>query len=265
MPRKSVALRLSQSQDLFAGYEEAGISNSYQGRFIQDSIRRLERNKGLSKKQRDWLDNLIEEGVPAPKGDPIIISKIDSALSLWANNADRSWESGVMSDFKGRFVRGYELSEKQNALFNKLIKRAEDDATGANLFTPTAEQLEDLEALLKLYKGYSYQWQSERPAVAKAVRRVEAFINDEGTIEVYHYDKLYKSMGSKLRKFKSPRFKSGDLGWVAVYDKTLEKSVSNPTTALTDAYIDDKGEIVNDWLVQGAIQTRGQDQVRKRR
>ena len=263
MPRKSVALRLSQSQNLLAGYAEASISESYQGRFIQDAIRRLENNKGLSKKQRDWLDNLIEEGVPTPKGDPIVIGKIDAAVSLWVNNVDRSWEANVLNDFKGRLNRGYNLSEKQTALLEKCLQRADDDATGANIFTPTAEQLEDLEALVKLYEGYAPQWRGERPAVAKAVRRVTNFLNDEGTIEVYHYDKLYKSMGSKLRKFNQPRFSQGALGWIAIYNgSTTEKLAA---TALTDVYITERGEIVNDWFCNGEVVTKPQDSVGKRR
>ena len=116
MPRKSAALRLSQAQKLFSEYTDAGLAGSYQGRFIADMIWRFERSKGLSKKQRDWLDNLIDEGVPTPKGDPIVIAEIDSAVTLWADNVDRAWESGVLNDFKSRLNRGYDLSEKQDAL-----------------------------------------------------------------------------------------------------------------------------------------------------
>jgi len=265
MPRKSAALRLSQSQELLTNYTEAGIADSYQGRFIADMVRRFERSKGLSKKQRDWLDSLIEEGVPAPKGDPSTIAKLDAAVAAWASNVDREWESGVISDFKSRINRGYSLSEKQTALMEKLLKRADDDISGVNMFTPTEEQLADLQALVKLYGGYAPQWRAERPAVAKAVRRVSAFLCGEGTIEVYHYDKLYKAVGAKLRKFNTPRFTVGTLGWIAIYNAEERTNTKHPATALTDVYINDRGEIVNDWFCNGEVVTKGQDQVGKRR
>ena len=133
------------------------------------------------------------------------------------------------------------------------------------MFSPNEEQRADLKALVNLYKGYSPQWRNERPAVAKAVRRVESFLAGEGTIEVYHYDKLYKSMGAKLRKFKNPRFTEGSLGWIAVYNPVDRTTTKYPATALTDAYIAETGEIVNDWFVNSDVRTQTQDGVSKRR
>ncbi len=265
MPRKSVALRLSQSQNLLAGYASAGLDESYQGRFISQSIARLENNKGLSKKQREWLDSLIDEGVPEPKGDTALVGRIDAAITDWTSNSDREWESNVLRDFKSRLNRGYELSGKQTALMEKLLKRAEDDASGANLFQPNEEQMADLQALVKIYGGYAAQWRNERPAVARAVNRVTAFLGGNATIEVYHYEKLCNSMGSKLRKFKNPRFEEGSLGWITIYNAADRSSVRHPATALTPVYISERGKLVNDWFVNGEVITTDQDQVGKRR
>jgi len=273
MPRKSAALRLSQAESLYQGYSEAGLADAYQGRFIADMINRFQRNKGLSKKQRDWLDSLIEEGVPTPKGDPVIIAKIETALNFWADNADRNWESGVLNDFKHRLNRGYDLSEKQSALMEKLLVRAGDDVSGANVFAPSEEQLEDLKAMVQLYKGYAPQWRGDRPAVAKAVARVTKFLAGEATIEEYHYNKLYNSMGSKVRKWKSPRFRTGSLGWITLYNEGASTRPSAYSdrggrficTAISDAYVDDNGRIVNDWLLHsGAVQTIQQGHIAKR-
>ena len=92
MARKSAALRLSQSQTLLVGYTDAGLDATRGGRFIADMIYRLSRGKGLSKRMRDWLDSLIEEGVPTPKGDPAILAKIDAAVETFQGNANREWE-----------------------------------------------------------------------------------------------------------------------------------------------------------------------------
>ena len=265
MPRKSAALRLSQSQELLANYTEAGIADSYQGRFISQAINRFERSKGLSKKQREWLDNLIEEGVPVPKGDPTIIANIGAAVSNWATNQDRSWEMGVLNDFKHRLNGGYDLSSKQLALMEKLLKISNDDISGVNVFNPNENELADLEALVKLYHGYAPQWRAERPAVAKAIQRVIRFLHSEGTIEEYHYQKLNKAMGAKIRKLKAPRFVEGALGWIAIYNVEERTSTKHPATALTSVYVNDRGEIVNDWFCNGEVMIKPQDQVGKRR
>ncbi len=274
MARKSAALRLSQSQELHTAYTTAGLADTRGGRFIRDMISRLERGKGLSKRMRDWLDNLIEDGVPQPKGDPAVIALIDAAVLGWSDNVDRNWESGVLGDFRGKMVMGWDLSEKQTALLDKLLKRAEDDASGANLFTPTPEQYSDLEALVKLYNGYAPQWRAERPAVAKAIHRVKNYLAGEVSVEEYHYNKLYKAMAAKLRKFRTPRFAGGAMGWVTLFNEgtalraTSYKDTGERTlcTAITEAYIDDRGEIVNDWLLHtGEVHTIGQDRIGKRR
>ncbi len=265
MPRKSAALRLKQSKDLFEGYEKNSIGGSYQGRFISDIIQKLSVGRGLSKRQRDWIDSLIEEGVPEPKGDPETISKLDASISQWRENSRRNWEINVLSDFKSQLVQGRDLSEKQKTLMEKLVKKAEDDAIGANVYTPNEEELSDLNALVKLYGGYSPMWRSDRPGLAKAVHIVSAFLCGECDLEVYHYEKLCKSMSAKLKQFKNPRFSKGDLGWSIGYDQDLKTPTNDIVTCLTDVYVSDNGSIVNDWLVGGSVITKEQGTVKKRR
>ena len=81
MPRKSKTLRLQQAKDTLSGYVSAGLRTASQARFLADMISRMERDRYPTKRQRDWLDRIIEEGVPEPKGDLEYIAKIDEALS----------------------------------------------------------------------------------------------------------------------------------------------------------------------------------------
>ena len=106
-------------------------------------------------------------------------------------------------------------------------------------------------------------WKDQRPAVAKAVRRVQRFLEGDGIIEVYHYDKLYKSMGSKLMKLKRAKFTVGDLGWINFWAGKKRDTMLG--TCLTNVYVCTKGEIANDWLVDGNVITKPQDEVKKRR
>ncbi len=264
MPRKSKERRLSETQALFAAYEEAGIAGDYHGRFLRDMKRRLEAGKGLYPKQRNWLDSLIEQGVPEPKGDLELIAKIDAARDFWAGVPHRGWELGVILDMRRVVANDWKMSSKQTKLLNDLLQRHQDDVTGANVYTPTAEQRADLEALVSLHRGYSGQWISERPAVRKAVERVVNFLNGSGTIEEYHYTKLMKAMGSRLRQLKSPRFTAGNLGWKSIgWGESREVLL---VTAITDVYVSDRGQIVNDWMLpSGSVETWVASQVSKRR
>ena len=121
------------------------------------------------------------------------------------------------------------------------------------------EQVNDLRILTKLYYGYAGMWQLERPALAKAVDRAIRYLAGEATIEQYHYDKLNKAMGARLKKFRNPRFVKGDLS--QTYLPSSGKVVCFCTS---DAYISENGKIVNDWMVAGlGIHTYDHEQLPK--
>jgi len=286
MARKSQKLRLSQALDLKAAYEENALTSARAYRFLCDVTARMGRGKYPTKRQRDWLDALIDEGVPKPAcKDLELLAEVDAAIKGWAGCTHRAWERGVLLDFRHRLFKGWNFSEKQSALLEKLVLRYEDDAAGANVFTPTEEQRKDLEDLCRLYKGYAPLWKSERPAVAKAVDRVERFLagdigfdNRPWTIEEYHWNKLNKAMGSRLKTIKVPRFSSGSLGFATPRVLGLPRPIGSQTeiwewskrtaviTALTDAYVGDEGHVVNDWLAPtGAIITLAAGTPSKRR
>ena len=107
MPRKSKDLRMQQAKDLLALYSEAGVVTN-QSRFINDMIYRMQCNKGLSPRQRQWLDNLIEEGVPTPK-NPELYDRIMSASKV------KGLASGVreklLNPFANIALNGWRLSE----------------------------------------------------------------------------------------------------------------------------------------------------------
>lgn len=287
MARKSQKLRLSQALDLKAAYERHSLTSAKAYRFLCDATARMERGKYPTKGQRDWLDVLIDEGVPtASCKDTELLAQVDAALKGWSGMDSRAWEHGVLVDFRYRVFKGWSFSEKQSALLEKLILRYENDVAGEGVFTPTEEQRKDLENLCRLYRGYKALWRSERPAVAKAVSRVERFlageINVDGrpwTIEEYHWNKLNKTMGSRLATIKKPRFHEGSLGFTS----PSALGIPRPTdagdlatwqwrkrtaviTSLTDAYVSDAGHIVNDWLSHtGAVLTLKPATVAKRR
>ena len=64
MPRKSAVKRLEEAKATLALWEGAGQGGDRSAQFMRDMIVRLERSRGLSKGQRNYLDSLIEQGVP---------------------------------------------------------------------------------------------------------------------------------------------------------------------------------------------------------
>ena len=98
MPRKSAILRLSQASKLFNEFTDAGLADSYQGKFIRDAMARLSRGRGLSKKQRDWLDGLIEEGVPAPK-NPEQVARLEAAAIV----VGMEGKASILNDFANKY------------------------------------------------------------------------------------------------------------------------------------------------------------------
>jgi hypothetical protein len=259
MPRKSQELRLNQARELYIAYEEAAVGGTA-FRFLGDMISSMVRAKYPSSKQRAWLDKLIDEGVPVPKGDPARLQMLMDAVTTFEQN-DKEWESNVLRDFASRERKGWDLSPKQGALLDRLLKQADLVRSGDHVLVVTPEMRSELETASKLYMGYSSMWRGDRPAVRKAVEQVRCFLAGTGYIEQYHYDKLTKAVGPKMKKFKSPRFFEGDVGFRGSNTNANKKML----LCLTDAFIDQRGRIVNDWVCpNGELVQLEQENVGKR-
>jgi len=260
MARKSKEQRLTEGLGLKSDYENAELTTSWEYGFLTSVLSQMERGRYPSKRQRDRFDSMVEEGIPTPKGDTALLARIDEAITFWKENEDRSWDLGVLRDLRRNVFKGWNMSEKQSALMEKLLQRCADDKSGKNLFHPTDEQIDDLKILTKLYYGYAQLWQLERPALAKAVDRTIRYLSGEATIEQYHYDKLMKAMSSRLKKFRNPRFVKGDLS-----QTHLPTGVKAVCFCTSDVYIGGNGEIVNDWMVPGlGMRTYDPEQLPKR-
>ena len=260
MARKSQALRLSQAEDLHAEYVSHGFTGNPVS-FLADIIARMNRGKYPTKRQRDWLDNLIEAGAPKVSiEDNAKLSAVLKAITFFSDAGNRTWETDVLSDFATRIRRGWDFSDKQEALLQKLLAKKESETNGERILVVTDEMKEELQILVKLYNGYASIWRQERPALAKAVAAVNLYLSDAGgVIEQYHYDKLQKSMAAKVKKLLSPRFTQNSHGF---YGYGEERCM---ILCITDTFITPNGAIVNDWLLpSGEIKTVPEDSVGKR-
>ena len=259
MPRKSKELRLNQAVALSNKWAQSPFANDKAHRFIDDMVGRLSRGKGLSAGQRRWLDSLIESGVPSvAEGAVDGVTAIETAIKTFhdACSEDYNWEINVLRDFRNRVAKGYSMSVKQESLLNRLITEANKIASG-DVWSPSENQLADLTAAAKLYNSYTRLWKAERPAVYRAVLMVEKYASGESkTLKEKHAEKLLYAVRGRFKKFKSPRFKAGDLG---------KNDNLGPVVCMTDVYINEHGNIVNDWIdPDGRLVTIDQDRVKKR-
>jgi len=258
MARKSQEVRLQQAIDTLTAYTEAGVGGR-QHRFLTDMILRMGRKKYPTKGQREWLDRLIAEGVPEPKGDPKLIEKMMLARRIYSDT-NRSWEASVLGDLLNVERQGWKFSAKQTTLRDKLINQSGVIERGEHILAVTPEMRNNLEMAVKLYRGYASQWQQERPALAKAIAVVRHFLEHEGEIEQYHYDKVINSLNSRLERCNNPRFSNGSPGYITFVD--LGKAM---VLCTSDMYIDDQGRLVNDWIMPtGEMKTLDQDHIAKR-
>jgi len=267
MARKSQARRTQEARELLNTYREAGFGENEWGvKFLSSVINQMDRGRYPSKRQRDRIDAMVEEGVPTPKGNTELLAKMDAAVAYWTAANERQWECDILRDMRRRVFNDWSMSEKQTKLLNDIVQRHQDDITGANVFIPTPEQRADLEILVKLYNGYTRFWREQRPAVRKAVQRVTSFLDGFATIEEYHYNKLIKAMGAKLQRYKTPRFAAMDL---AKYVDSVRvdgnwERVTHIVTAMSGTYVTDQGLIVNDFLLPtGEVKTLPAERVRK--
>jgi len=171
MPRKSRALRLSQTQNLAAQYETAGLKSDRSYRFMNDMIMRLDQGKGLSKGQRNYLDGLIDQGVPKPKNE----DRVKEILA--AANVDGMQDvSSTLNDFAHKLGKGWSLSEKQESFLASLLAKAEKTKAHGR-YRPCTDLIEDLIIASRVAeKKNSWYWQ-HRQGTRRAYEKVHAWLN----------------------------------------------------------------------------------------
>lgn len=208
MPRKSRALRLAQTIDLIEKYEVAGLGNDRICNFARDMRWRLERGKALSAGRRRFLDDVIEQGVPEPKGDVEMIARIDEAIAT-----DGATGKHVLSDFRGKLVRGWDLSEKQLEFCNALIAEAKEVREGT-YWRPDEETTERIKRAVSCYICYSANYWATHPGGAKAMDAARNWLAGSSVkITEYHVKKLFKAVAGRLRDLENPKFSEGLLAF----------------------------------------------------
>jgi len=246
MARKSNELRLSQTKELIAAYTQAGLEDDRNCRFAIDMQWRLERKKGLSPNRRKWLDSIIEEGVPAPKGDIELLARVEAAADV---EGMKDFDAKILREFAGKIRRGWDLSPKQSVWMEKLIATA-DDISANGVWAPDEETVARLRNCVKLARGYNSVYWQTHGGTYKALNNVKAFIDSDGErpVDEWSVNKLIKAMSRPLRELENPKFQSGEMRWYYVAGLGY-------ATALVSAgpFISERGKVVYSALVNGNL------------
>ena len=196
MARKSLALRLSQATALVEAYTEANMADDYRARFARDMAARLSRGKGTSTKQRNWLDTLIEEGVPAPKGDPALIARIEAAQAVVGM---REYDINILGEFLTKVKNDWKMSEKQLKWLDGILVESDRIAIEGP-YTPDESTLEKLRLCVALAAGYNGVYWDTHGGTRKAMLAVKEYLENGTVVDEWAVDKLLKSMAGKLRE-----------------------------------------------------------------
>ena len=166
MPRKSRELRLSQTNNLIEAYLSAGLENDRSFRFLVDMKDRIERSKSLSSGQRNYIDNLIDQGVPTPKNTERVNKILDASRVDGMQN-----DVKPLRDFAYKLGKGWTLSAKQEGFLTKLIQKAERlKVTGR--FRPDENMISDLSTAADILRHKSSWYFNHRPGTARALESV---------------------------------------------------------------------------------------------
>lgn len=205
MPRKSAVKRLEEAKATLALWEGAGMGGDRAANFIRDMIVRLERARGLSKGQRNFLDNLIEQGAPK------------------AHNSDRCEEiaraigtpgmetmTNPLSDFRYKLSKGWRLSEKQEAFLQSLLDQAKK-LQEEGLPTLTEDEKRLVEHLLVYAAGRGDWYWAHRQGGYNAFQNALRFYETHGTLDERSFARLKNTFKGATKHLTEPKFPEGSL------------------------------------------------------
>ena len=208
MSRKSSKLRIEQTVDLIEKYTAAGLEASRVCRFAKDMLYRLNKGKALSPRRRKFLDNVIDQGVPEPKGDLVYIAKIDEAIATEGIDFEN-----VLRDFRGKLVQGWDLSEKQKAWCDNLIEKAKSIRDGS-FWRPDDDLSKRIEVAVSCFVCYSEAYWDTHPGGYRAIMKAKQWLSGEiSIIDERTVEKLFKTVAGKLRAMENPRYQVGAIGF----------------------------------------------------
>jgi len=255
MPRKSREVRLQQAQDLSEAYDIQGVTTGA-AKFVNDMIFRLERKKVLTSKQKSWLDQLIDDGVPAPK-NPDLYSRIMDAANV--EGLQKATREKLLDPFANIAFNGWRLSDAQQKWLDKLLEKA-DFTAKYGPWSPDESQMDRIRFASAVAQTRSSGYWMNRPGESKAANLVSAWLLSSGDVDLeqWHVDKLFHSSRVALRELDNPSFVDGE---IRGYKNDSALILSGPHAGPDSRYNGKPAYLV---LYNGEVELAPIDQIKKK-
>jgi len=264
MPRKAATQRLNELLDLRAQFKKnpsAAKFHEWTVDFICAMIIKLEKGKGLTKKMRDKIDSIVDEGVPS-----IPNSKEADELEAWGKFLNVKGEL-ILLDFANRMRKGWKLSEKQIMFRDNLVTQAMNTQTHG-FWEPSKEVMNKMDLASKLYYCYASNYWYSHPGHESHMKKLINFL--KGTERGYtekDWAKAQFAVRGKLKLFENPRFSCGDSCFIYIYETNSETNRRERVKCYGIVTSDIKihnNNICYDVLVSGKCKTYPNDDLKKR-
>ena len=268
MPRKSRDLRLSQINALIESYRNAGLESDRSFRFMVDMKIRLDRGKGLSTRQRNYIDNLIEQGVPKAKNADRVNKILEAAKVDGMQN-----DVKPLHDFAYKLGKGWSLSAKQEGFLAKLVQKAERlKVTGR--FRPDEKMISDLSNAADILRHKNSWYFNHRPGTARALESVCNWLRwkkwadtvedssdeyPEPLLDEWICNKVISSAKTDLAAINNPKYLEGSFAYAHFNRKV------NSFALVTGSPFVKGGVVVYPCLIDGAEHEVPVKNLRKRR
>lgn len=250
MGRKSQAQRIEDAKTTYSLWADAGHANEKPAVFISQMIHRMERGKYPTKGQRNWLDSLVDEGANAfPKVHNIDrLARIDKAIAtIGVDNVN------VLSDFRFKLKKGWDLSDKQEAFLESILQQAEEiQREGLPVWTDEEHAL--ISSVLRFGSNIKQDYYGYSNNKIDRARNIKNFYDLHGTISKSHMDSLQYSFKGAFRDLTSDKFPVG----------SLVRCGNKNGVVVRSCYVDQRGALRIDVLAGGVIEAAPYSSVGKR-
>jgi len=251
MARKSQEQRLTDAKVTLKLWQDNGHGQEKPALFIGQMIQRMERGKYPTTGQRKWLDGLTDGGAGS---FPVVhnqsrLDEIDAAINTNAMQA-----VDVLTDFRYKLKKGWSLSEKQEAFLASLLEQALDlRENGLPELTEDEKFL--VESLLRhggtTGKNDYYGYQQGKSSF---VREVKDFYTIHGTVTARHIQSLRKMFKGVTKALTEKKHAVGN----------LVPAAGRNGIVMSDAYVDNNGEVRIDVMAAGQLKAVPYARVGKR-
>jgi len=210
----------------------------------------------MSTKQRAWLDQLIDEGVPTPKNAELY-DRVIAAANV--EGLSSSIRDKLLDPFVKIAFNGWDISPAQKKWLDDLLAKA-DHVAKHGPWRPDESLMDRVRFASAIAETRSSGYWMNRPGESKAAARVAEWLRSPVGVDLeqWHIDKLFHSSRVALRELDTPTFIAGE---IRGYKKDSALILSGPHAGTDTRF---NGKPVYEVLYNGKVEFAAIDRIKKR-